>query len=210
MALTAEAVEKQHETESLPAAIPDVPTYRFSVEQYQQLVAAGILEEDAPVELLEGWIVPKMTKNPPHDSALRNILHLLQKMISEEWDLHSQSVLTTGFSQPEPDVMVVRHDPNNYADRHPNPRDVALLIEVSEHSLGRDRNTKLKVYAACSIPEYWIINLINRRVEVYTQPSGPAAEPQYQAKRYFEANQELELRIPGMTTGKIAVNDILP
>lgn len=190
----------------LPPAIPDVPIYRFTPDQYHQLVDAGILEEDAQVELLEGWIVPKTTKNPPHDSALRNLLHLLQGLLTSKWDIHSQSVLAIGPSEPEPDLLIVRHDPNNYADRHPSPRDARLVIEVAERSLSRDRSKKQKIYGAAGIPEYWIVNLIDRIIEVYTEPTSSG----YGRRADYSAEKGVPLNLAGKRIGEIAVGDVLP
>lgn len=197
---------KPEEAELLAPAITDLPTYRFTAEQYEQLIEAGILEEDAQVELLEGWIVPKITKNPPHDSALRNILRLLQQLVTDEWDIHSQSVLIAGASRPEPDVLIVRHDPNNYADRHPIPQEAALVIEVSERSLSRDRGKKQKIYAAAGIPEYWIVNLIDGVIEVYSELSPDG----FVRRVEFGSEDSVLLVLAGKSLGKIAVDDVLP
>ena len=186
--------------------IPDVPTYRFTAEQYHQLIDAGILDEDAQVELLEGWIVPKMTKNPPHDSALRNLMYLLQKLITSEWDIHSQSVLALGPSEPEPDLLIVRHDPNNYADRHPTPQDAGLVVEVAERSLSRDRSKKQKIYASAGIPEYWIVNLIDQAIEVYTEPTSSG----FARRVNYSAEETVLLTLDGKRIGAIGVNDVLP
>src|SRR5689334_23190287 len=90
------------------AAIPDVPIYRLSVEQYHTMARAGILKEGAPVELLEGWLVPKMTQNPPHRLAAGLVQDALAGLIPAGWHVQIGNPVTTEDSEPEPDVAVIR------------------------------------------------------------------------------------------------------
>ena len=77
---------------------------------------------------------------------------------------------------------MVRGSDQDYVDRHPGPADVVMVVEVSDSSLRRDQVFKKPIYAKAGIPVYWIVNLIDRRVEVYTDPTGPAAEPDYRVR----------------------------
>lgn len=129
-----------------PAVAPVERIFRLSVEQYHEMARAGILTEDDQVELLEGWLVTKMTKNPPHSVATRAIRSALERMIPAGWFVDSQEPLTTDDSEPEPDAMVVRGHWRDYSARHPNPDEVALVIEVADSTLQQDRSTKKRIY----------------------------------------------------------------
>src|SRR5436190_15644434 len=89
------------------ADIPDVPIYRLSVEQYHAMARAGILDEDAPAELLEGWLVQKMTKYPAHRVATHRVRRALERLVAVGWYVDSQEPITLPDSEPEPDVVVV-------------------------------------------------------------------------------------------------------
>src|SRR5438105_9467158 len=100
-------------------AVPTEPIFRLSVDQYHAMIHAGILTDDDPVELLEGWLVAKMPKNPPHRAVTRLIRQVLERLVPAEWYVDSQEPITTDDSEPEPDVVVVRGETRHYLDRHP-------------------------------------------------------------------------------------------
>jgi Uma2 family endonuclease len=206
MTSTLESANESAHSVRLPPAIPHAPVYRFSAEQYDQMIRAGILAEDEPVEFLEGWLIPKMTKNPPHDSTIRTLVRLLQGLTGNAWDIHSQSVLDLGASKPEPDVLVVRHDADDYVDRHPTPPDVAIVIEVAEASLSRDRAWKKRLYAQAGISEYWIVNLIDSVIEVYSEVSAEG----YGRQTDYLPEQSVPVSLDGELLGSLLVDHILP
>ncbi len=192
---------------------PVVPTetvWRLSVERYHEMIQAGILTEDDPVELLEGWLIEKMPKNPPHILATRFTRTALERLAPAGWFVNTQEPVTTADSEPEPDVSLAKGDPRDYSTRHPGPPETALIVEVSAASLRRDRTTKLRIYARARFPVYWIVNLIDNRVEVYTDPTGPADQPTYRQHRDYGPADDLPLVIDGKEIGRIAVRDILP
>ena len=183
---------------------------RFTVEEYHQLIQKGILQDDDPVELLDGWIVPKMPRNPPHDVTLNKAQKVLLAHLPPGWELRVQSAITTETSEPEPDFTIVPGPPERYLHHHPKPADVAVVIEVADSSLGRDREEKGKLYARARIPVYWIINLVDRQVEVYSNPSGPDANPDYRRRQDYRDNDSAPLAIPGQEVVSIQVRDLLP
>jgi len=119
-------------------AVPGVSIWRLSVAQYHEMIRAGILAEDDPVELLDGCLVQKIIKNPPHCLATGLVRDALEKALPEGWHVKSQDPITLAASEPEPDVTVVRGSRRDYADRHPGPADVALVVEVADTGLQRD------------------------------------------------------------------------
>src|SRR6266496_1478704 len=152
---------------------------RFSVARYQRMIETGILTPEDKVELLENYVVLKMPRNPRHDSTIQHMLEKLFPHRPAGWSLRVQSALTLPDSQPEPDFALVRGSAANYAHRHPGPSDTGLVIEVADSSLLRDQRDKTRIYARAGIPLYWIVNLVDQRIEVYGQPSGPTPVPAY-------------------------------
>ena len=204
--------------------------WRFSVEQYHQMIRSGILTEDDPVELLQGWLITKMSKNPPHSSATRFLRRALERLIPPGWYVDSQEPITTADSEPEPDIAILRGSEANYTQHHPRPEDVGLVVEVADSTLSNDRGIKLEVYAQAGIPEYWIVNLSERQLEtegasllptsatnlqhkyvsstleVYTDPQGKT----YQQQAIYDETMSVPLYLDGQMVGNIAVNKFLP
>jgi Uma2 family endonuclease len=191
--------------ELLPA-VPSDPIWRFTVDQYHQMILAGIFMDDDPVELLEGWLVPKMPKKPPHTTVTQLVRDLIARLLVAEWFVNDQEPITTGDSEPEPDVTIIRGDRRQFFDRHPGPMDVGLVIEVADATLKRDRSIKKRLYARADIPVYWIINLTERQIEVYTSPSGA----DYKQRHDYFPDDEVPLVLDGNEIGRIAVKDLLP
>ena len=144
---------------------------RFSVPEYHHLCELGILTEDDNLELLEGYLVHKMTRNAPHDGTLHRLLRFLSRMVPDEWEVRCQAAVTLSDSEPEPDLAIVRRG-TNYRLQHPAPADIALVIEVSDSSLDGDRADKCRIYARAGVPIYWIVNLVDEQIEVYSSPVG--------------------------------------
>jgi Uma2 family endonuclease len=194
----------------LPSAIPPEPVCRLSVSQYHEMIATGILAPDEPVELLEGWLVPKMVRNPPHSTARQLTATALRQILPAGWHVRSQEPITLGDSEPEPDVAVVRGDLGRYERSHPGPQDVALIVEVADASVQRDRSIKKRVYARAGIPVYWIINLPERRIEVYTDPAARLEAADYRRREDYTARMEVPLTIECHDIGQIPVTVLLP
>jgi Uma2 family endonuclease len=188
---------------------PDL-VWRLSVDQYHEMIRTGILTDDDPVELLNGWLIPKMPKNPPHRACTRLTRSALEGIIPAGWYVGEQEPITTADSEPEPDVMVVRGNTRQYLDRHPGSDDLALVVEVADTTLERDRTLKKQLYAAARIPIYWIVNLPQRQVEVYSEPSGPTDRPDYGQRQDYLEGDEVPLDVAGHAAGVIAVNEMLP
>jgi Uma2 family endonuclease len=174
------------------------------------MIELGILTEDDDVELLNGWIVRKMPRNPPNDTALMLLQEALRAILPSDWVFRSQSAVTTSESEPEPDGAVVRGPIRRYADHHPRPDETALVVEVADSSLGRDRNEKGPIYARDGIPVYWIVNIPDACIEVYTALTGPAEEPVYQQRHDYQPTDALPVVLEGREVGTITVRDVLP
>jgi Uma2 family endonuclease len=148
-----------------PQGLPD-PIYRLSVAQYHELIDAGVLTSGEPVELLEGLLVQQMSKMPPHSTTRRRARRAIERAIPAGFFVDSQEPVTTGGSEPEPDVFVARGDESAYTTRHPGPADIVLVVEVADTTLVTDRGTKQRVYARAKFPTYSIVNLIDDTISL--------------------------------------------
>ena len=183
---------------------------RFSVAEYHRLIALGILTEDDNLELLDGYLVHKMTRNPPHDAAIQKGNKRFLRILPAGWDLRVQSAITLTDSEPEPDFVVVRGDENTYLTRHPTTADIGLVVEISDSTLQGDRDDKGRIYAKEGIACYWIVNLNDQQIEVYTSPSGPTPDPKYGQRVDYQMGGSLTLPLAGASAVQMAVKDLLP
>jgi Uma2 family endonuclease len=190
--------------------VPAMPVHRISVDEYHRMLRAGVFTEDDRVELLEGWIVNKMGHNPPHDSTIDLTVGELEPILPAEWFLRVQSAITTNDSEPEPDIAVVRGPRGRYVQSHPRPRNIGLLIEVSDTTLQGDREDKGPLYARVKVPVYWIINLPEAQVEVYTEPSGPCAKPAYRQERIYGLRASIPVVLGGKEVGRVVIKNLFP
>jgi Uma2 family endonuclease len=178
--------------------------YRFTVDDYYRLAQAGILGEDARVELIEGEIVMMTPIGSRHAACVTGITRLLVGLLGDRALVRIQlPVRLDDNSEPEPDICVARPRPDLYAGGHPGPADVLLLIEVSDSSLGYDRGIKVPLYARSGIEAVWIVDLGRSVVHAY---SGPSADG-YLERRTAHAGDGLG--IPG-TDLKIDAGDLFP
>ncbi len=180
--------------------------YRLSVHEYDRMVSLGVLK-DPRVELINGLLVKKVSKNPAHVIATKRLVQFAERIVPRGWHMSKEDpVRIPEWDEPEPDLAIVAGVPEDYGAQHPGPEDIALLVVVSETTLDRDQGEKLLAYAARGIAVYWIVNLVDRCVEVYTQPSAGG----YGTRRDYGAGEEIPVFVGGVECGRIAVSDILP
>jgi Uma2 family endonuclease len=192
-------------TYGLDASFP-----RFSVARYQHMIETGTLTAEDKVELLENYLVLKMPRNPRHGSSVQRMFRPLLRVLPTGWDIRIQSAVTLLDSQPEPDIALVRGSAVNYENHHPGSVDIGLLIEVANSSLLRDQHDKTRIYARAAIVCYWIVNLVDQRIEVYTQPSGSTPMPAYGSFQIYQPGDNVPLVLDGNPVGSVAVADLLP
>jgi Uma2 family endonuclease len=183
---------------------------RFSLSEYHRLIELGILTEDDNLELLDGYLVHKMSRNPPHDAAIQKATKRWLRLLPPGWDLRVQSAISLTGSEPEPDFAIVRGDESLYMNRHPTAADVGLVIEVSDSTLQGDRVDKGAIYARAGIECYWIVNLNDRQIEVYTSSTGSVPDPRYAQRVDYREVDSVSLLLPGGTQFQVAVKDLLP
>jgi Uma2 family endonuclease len=190
--------------------LPPVPVRRFTVDEYHRMIAAGVFAEDDRLELLDGWIIAKPAQTSPHVTVLGRADAVLRGVLPAGWHVRIRSAITTADSEPEPDLAIVRGAARDYLSRHPGPQEIALLIEVADSTLAEDRKFKGRIYARAGIPIYWIINLVDMQIEVYTDPTGPDATPGYRQLQTYGPDDLVPVVIEGREMGQITARELLP
>ena len=176
---------------------------RWSRDEYDSMIAAGLFAPGERVELIDGEILTVTPQGTLHATAIRLTEDALRSSFGPGFDVRAQlPIAADAHSEPEPDIAVVLGTARDYRDAHPTT--ALLIVEVADATLDFDRQRKQILYARAGIPEYWIVNLIDRCVEVYRGP-GPAS---YRSSRKCLPGEIISpLAAPG---AKIAVSDILP
>lgn len=147
-----------------------VTTYKWSIEEWHELVESGLLE-GKPVELLEGEIIEVSPEREEHTYTNDDVAELLREQLRGRAKIRESHPITLDDSEPEPDIAIVRLPKTIYTQHHPYPEDIYWLIEVSNKTLEIDLEKKSKIYARNNIREYWVIDLVNKKLVVHTQPS---------------------------------------
>ncbi len=183
----------------------------ITVENYLAMILDGTIPPDARLELLDGRLVEQMTKYPPHNFSARQLGLLLKSLVPAPWLISEEKSLALGrFWRPEPDLAVIRGPNDRYRASDPKADDVALLIEVADSSYSTDRGEKWRAYASARIPIYWIVNINQRLVEVYREPTGRGQNAAYRTTEIFGAESVVPVMIDGQNVGRVVVKEILP
>ena len=188
-----------------PAPADREDDLRITVDQYVNLSTSGGLDPADRVELLEGVVVAMSPQNPRHVIGVHRAWLVLQRVVGDRAAVRSQAPLRASrYSMPEPDLAVVAGTLETYCDA--NPTTAHLVVEVADTSLSQDRLTKAAIYAAAGIPEYWIVDLRNDRVQVYRLAR--TDERRYPPPVMAGRGEWLEIvALPGV---RVAVDDVLP
>jgi len=188
--------------------------HRITVEEYHRMVDVGVFGPEPRLELLEGVLIDKMTKNPPHIVAtdlLEELLHhLLPRGSGYCITMGNPVTIEDRDSEPEPDAMIVRGNLRDYAGRRRTPADVALVIEVASTSYAYDRSSKWVAYAVARVPIYWIVDLGRRRLEIHSEPAGQGETAYYGLTQILGQDDEVALVLDGREIARFAVREILP
>jgi Uma2 family endonuclease len=187
-----------------------IPRRDLGVDEYRQKAALGELGESSPEELLEGNIVRKERQSLRHEASLEVLQQLFKVMLPEGMHTRIQQPLDLAESRPEPDVAVVSNTLDNYAVRHPTSKEIAMIVEVADASLLKDRRLKARIYSRAGILTYWLLNLMDSQLEVFTNPSGPVPMPGYQEHRVYRIEDRISLVIGLNDVGTIRIGNLIP
>jgi Uma2 family endonuclease len=204
-------------TVSGPAAspTPGLRPYRITVDVYERIAASGAFGDKSGVFLWKGQLVEKvsdMTKGRPHVLAVNELDRLLGDLVrgAGYFVEQDQPIALGNDSEPEPDLKCVRGTTRDYTERTPTAHDCPLLVEVADSSLDDDTGEVLRAYASAVVPVYWVVNIPERRIDVYSRPSGPAASPTYEEQRSYGPDDEVPVILDGREVGRIPVREVLP
>lgn len=143
----------------------------WNVDEYHRMLETGIIAADERVELIEGQVIPMSAKNPPHAATTLCASDYLKRLLAEVALVRVQDpIQLSQYSEPEPDIAVVRIDPRKYINHHPAPNEIFLLVEVADTTLETDRKQKARLYARAGITDYWILDVNQRQVYVFREP----------------------------------------
>jgi Uma2 family endonuclease len=196
----------------LPSTPPPRSLYRMSLANYEAMIRSGIFTNRDRLVLIEGYLVEKMTQYPPHTISQELCRAGLARVIPPGWHLRAENPLriSNRVSMPEPDVVLARGEIRDYLAGDPEPDDVALVVEVSDSSLDDDRNVTTRVYVGGGVARYWIVNPVDRQVEVYSSPSGTTEPVGFRHCEVYQIGQEVPVLIDGIEVGRIPVAALLP
>lgn len=176
----------------------------FNVDEYYRMIDAGILSEDDRVELIEGEVIKMSPIGKFHAACVKRLNKLFGVLVGLTAIVSVQDpIRLSDFSEPQPDLGLLKQRDDFYSSGHPMPEDVLLVVEVADSSIQYDRGTKMPLYARSGIPEVWLVDVARDLVEVYARP----VNGRYQDFR--EARRGETLTLSSLPNLAILVDDIL-
>jgi len=184
--------------------------HRWTRHEYERLMDHGFLDEDDPVELLDGLLLVKEPQHSRHRTAVLLAARAVERAFGEGWFVQTQSpIILDDRSEPEPDVCVVRGSPRDYIDAH--PMRPALIVEIAQTGLRLARERKAAAYARARIADYWIVNLIDRLLEVHREAARPGPAWRHWGYAAIETlGADATIRPLAAPTANVRVADLLP
>jgi Uma2 family endonuclease len=163
---------------------------QITVKEYDAMIESGVFDEDDQVELLNGAIVEKMPKGKKHSAATDRVAKFFDRNFNEFIFVRNQNpIWLNEFSEPEPDIVLAMPKTDEYENSHPTPDEIYLILEVSDSTLGYDRNTKGEAYARAGIKQYLVLNIQEKTIEDYREPSADG----FQSKQTYRVGQSFNL-----------------
>jgi Uma2 family endonuclease len=177
----------------------------WTVDEYHQMAATGIFHPEERVELIAGHIIRMIAKGTNHTASVRRTAKILRHLLEGQADVYTQDpIQLDDFSEPEPDIAVVRIDRFDYVDHHPTVSNVYLIIEVADSSFKYDCETKGKAYAQSGVADYWVVDVNNRKLHVFRDPN----QEGYQSHVILSEEDSVSpLQFPNLV---IALTEVLP
>ena len=167
---------------------------KFTIEEYHQLVDLGFFTENDRIELIRGKIIEVTPKRTPHSVCNSQLWKQLYRLIGDRAEIRVQEpIIFSPDSESEPDVVIAKKKTDNYLSTHPTAADIILIIEISDSTLKYDRETKLPLYAETGISHYWIVDLVDSRLEVYSNPFSDRDKFDYRNKSIVLSNETINI-----------------
>ncbi|HEX8146155.1 MAG TPA: Uma2 family endonuclease [Pyrinomonadaceae bacterium] len=165
----------------------EIAKYSFTAEEFQRMGEAGIFRQDARLELIDGEIFEMSPIGNAHAACVKFLNRLLSRLFGGTFMVGVQDpVRLNDFSEPQPDISLLRWRDDYYREKHPTPADVLLVIEVADTTVVKDKTVKIPLYARAGIAEAWLVNIPEEQIEIYSNPSGNV----YQRVEVFGRGQE--------------------
>jgi len=200
----------------MPATDSVIPLYvqkgrlwQWSVARYHQLLQAGILMDLDRFEFLEGYLVRKPDCSDAVREARGRLSARFTRLREPGWQVRVTASVTLSDSEPEPDTVLARGGDTTFAERRPAPGEIGLVVEVSQTRLDVDRNDMARIYARAGLPVYWIINVVDRQVELYTDPRPADPVPAYATRTDYRPGDAVPLVLDGRPIAQLPVPDLL-
>ena len=197
--------------ESIKRPLQSRPRRRlFTIEEYERAGEAGVFRPDERLELIEGEIITKMSpQRTPHAVCIELGTTALQQAYGKGFRVRIQLPLNIGLnSQPEPDFAVIPGQPRDSLGEH--PREAVLVLEIADTTLSMDTGRKAALYASAGIPEYWVLDLKNRKLILYRDPMDATSKSSAANYQSVQTLTEKESVQPEGSTQRIRVADLLP
>ncbi|MBD2178957.1 Uma2 family endonuclease [Pseudanabaena sp. FACHB-1998] len=192
-----------------------VQTKRFTIAEYQRLADLGILQDSAEkerTELIRGEITQMAAKGTRHTVCCSNLMRELYKLVNDLAIIRCQDpIFLLPDSSPEPDFVIVRDREDNYLTGHPTPDYILLVIEIADSSIDYDRDIKGVLYAEAGIANYWLFNLVDNRLEIYSEPyRDMQGKGNYAQRRYVLAHESIAFTIFPNLDLQLEISKVLP
>ena len=190
---------------SVEQAVPvQVTRHSFTVAEYERMAEAGVFSEDDRVELVCGEVVAVSPIGTRHAACVDAFAEILRERLGRSVIVRVQNpIQLDDYSEPQPDIAVLKRRDDFYRGCHPRPGDILLVIEVSDTTLEYDRKVKAPLYARAGVPEVWVVNLADELIEAYADP----AEGAYQTARSHARGEELQSR--ALAPLRVSVAEVL-
>jgi hypothetical protein len=181
----------------------------FTPAEYHKMLDLGIISREEKLELLDGYLVLKMSQNPPHRAAMTRLMYWLTARLPSGWVFMVNSTVEFSLREPEPDGSIVRGSLSDFDTRQPTAADFGIVIEVSDSTLDMDRTGKGGLYARENLPRYWIVDVVDKQIEVYTDPDQSAKPPVYRTRTDYKPGTDVPIVLDGRTAGTVPVSDLI-
>lgn len=167
----------------------------FTLKEYEHLEEIGFFNPEERIELIRGELIKMAAKGRIHSVCNTLLVKKIYTLIADQAIIRVQEpIIILPNSAPEPDIVIARLKEDNYLSSHPLPEDILLLIEVSDSTLHSDQKFKLYLYAEAGITNYWIFNLVDNHLEVYTEPYQENENKfNYRSKRIYLSNEQIKI-----------------